>query len=328
MFPRRRCRYGGAGWGLSMTDVVLPRPSVRLKVEWATLGLIAGHWLAFGLLIVFWRELGWWLVAPLGAFLVCLNGSLQHEALHGHPTRSRLVNELLMFPPISLWYPYRRYRSLHLSHHNNDHLTDPQADPESYYMDPQAWEGTPGWLRLVYTANNTMLGRFVLGPAIASVRFAAAEARRAAAGEREVIVAWAIHGLGVALVWWWVSAVAGMPFWQYVAFVAFWGNSLTMMRSYAEHRAHDEVGCRTILVETHPVIGFMFLNNNLHMAHHEKPALAWYDLPGYYRANKQRLLEENCGYLVRGYGALARRWGLKPKEPVAHPLPESLKRGG
>jgi hypothetical protein len=31
---------------------------------------------------------------------------------------------------------------------------------------------------------------------------------------------------------------------------------------------------------------------------------------------------------MRGYGEIARRWGLRPKEPVAHPLPESLKRDG
>jgi fatty acid desaturase len=126
-----------------MTDMVLPRPAARLKVEWKTLGLIAGQWLAFGLLIFFWRDLGWWIVAPLGACLVCLHGSLQHEALHGHPTSSRLVNEALVFPPISLWFPYRRYRALHLKHHDNDHLTDPAFDPESYYLDPQAWSGTP-----------------------------------------------------------------------------------------------------------------------------------------------------------------------------------------
>jgi fatty acid desaturase len=311
-----------------MTDMVMPRPATRLKVEWKTLGLIAGQWLAFGLLIFFWRDLGWWIVAPLGACLVCLHGSLQHEALHGHPTSSRLVNEALLFPPISLWFPYRRYRALHLKHHDNDHLTDPAFDPESYYLDPQAWSGTPRPLRALYSANNAMLGRFVLGPAIATSRLAAAEARRMMQGDREVILAWALHGAGVGLVWWFVSVVSGMPFWQYVLLIAYWGNSLTLMRSYAEHRAHDQPGCRTIVVETNPVVGLLYLNNNLHMAHHERPGMPWYELPGYYRAHKQRLLSENCAYLMRGYGEIARRWGLRPKEPVAHPMPESLKRDG
>jgi fatty acid desaturase len=281
---------------------------------------------AFALLIYFWRELGWWIVAPLGAFLVCLHGSLQHEALHGHPTSSRLFNELLVFPPTGLWFPFRRYRALHLKHHDNDHLTDPEFDPESYYLDPQAWSGTPGWLKVLYSANNSMAGRFVLGPAIATARLVAGEFRLMAQGDREVILSWALHGVGVLIVCWWVTVVSGMPFWQYVLFVAYWGNSLTLMRSYAEHRAHESAGCRTIVVETHPVIGLMYLNNNLHMAHHERPGLPWYELPDYYRANRQRLLSENCAYLMRGYGEIARRWGLRPKEPVAHPMPETLKR--
>lgn len=304
-----------------MTDVALPGRAVRLRVEWRTLGLTAGHWVAFGLLLFHWRELGWIMVAPLGAYLVCLNGSLQHEALHGHPTGSRAFNELLIFPPLSLWFPYRRYRALHLKHHDNDHLTEPGLDPESYYMDPQAWAGMPWWLRLLYTANNAMLGRFILGPAIATARVVAEEAGRMADGDREVMVAWALHGIGIVLVWLWVSVICGMPFWQYLLFIAYWGNSLTMMRSYAEHRAHEQAGCRTILVETNPVVGLMYLNNNLHMAHHEKPGIPWYELPAYYRANKERLIKENCGYLMRGYGELARRWALKPKEPVVHPLP-------
>ena len=130
--------------------------------------LLAAGWVAFAALIWFWQSLGWWIVAPLGAYLVALHGSLQHEALHGHPTRSALVNELLVFPAATLWFPYRRYKALHLKHHDNDHLTEPGTDPKSFYLDPQAWEGTPGWLRSLYSINNSMLGRFLLGPAISS----------------------------------------------------------------------------------------------------------------------------------------------------------------
>ena len=304
-----------------MTDAVLPRAIARPRIEWLTLALIVAHWLCFGALTWCWRELGWWVVTPVGAYLVCLHGSLQHEALHGHPTRSRVFNELLLFPPISLWFPYRRYVKLHLQHHNDDHLTEPSADPESYYMDPQAWAATPVWLKPVYVANNAMLGRFLLGPAIATVHLVIGEARLMLRGDHQVMEAWALHLVGCAIVWWWVSVVCGMPFWQYVLFIAYWGNSLTMMRSYAEHRAHDQVSCRTIVVESTPVVGLLFLNNNLHAAHHENPSLAWYALPGYYRANKTRLIEQNCGYVMKGYGEIARRWGLRPKEPVAHPLP-------
>jgi fatty acid desaturase len=298
-----------------------PRP-----VEWPTWLALAGVYAIFGIITYFHGELLLWVVIPVGAYLVALHGSLQHEALHGHPTRNALINELLVFPALSLWIPYRRYRRLHLTHHRNDYLTDPQEDPESYYLDPQAWDRTPSPLRVLYTVNNAMLGRFVLGPAIATARFAAAEARLMLKGDPEVIQAWALHGLSIGLLWIWVSAICGMPFWFYVFGIAYWGNSLTMMRSYAEHRAHDAPGCRVIIVESNPLMSLLYLNNNLHMPHHELPRLPWYKLPSYYRANKARLIEENCAYLMHGYGELARHWLVRPKEPVAHPKMESLPR--
>jgi len=299
------------------------RPAQRIGIEWQTVGLVTAMWLAFGLLTWFWRELGWFIVAPLGAYLVALHGSLSHEAVHAHPTRSPLLNEALVFLPISLWYPYRRYRTHHLTHHNDVDLTDPAQDPESRYFDPQAWGKTPAALRWLYTVNNTMLGRFILGPAIATTRFVTDEMRLMRDGDGEVIEAWVLHLAGCLGVWAWVSLVCAMPFWQYVLFIAYWGNALTMMRSFAEHRAHEAASCRTIIVETNPVIALMFLNNNLHSAHHEKPGLPWYRLPAYYRANRARLVDENCGYLIHGYGEIARHWGLHPKEPLAHPLPHT-----
>ena len=58
------------------------------------------------------------------------HSSLQHEALHGHPTRSAALNEALVFLPLGLLFPYRRFKMLHLRHHNNSALTDPYDDPE------------------------------------------------------------------------------------------------------------------------------------------------------------------------------------------------------
>ena len=288
-------------------------------VEWQTFALVIGLWAGFAALTWFAYALPWWILTPLGAFLVCLHGSAQHEALHGHPTRSRLINELILFPPISLWFPYRRYRKLHLIHHRNDDLTHPGRDPESYYMDPQAWAGTPGWLKFVFTLNNSMFGRFILGPGLSTSRLVWSEVQAMIGGDREIMVAWALHAIGLALVFGWVTGVCGINPLFYIFGMAWWGNSLTMMRSYAEHRAHDAAGCRIIIVETNPLVSFMYLNNNLHMAHHEVPRLAWYRLPAFYTANRQRLLEENCAYLMQGYREIARRWLVRAKEPVAHP---------
>src|SRR4029453_660754 len=63
------------------------RVIARVSVDWPTLALAAGVYGAFASLIWFYHDLSWWLVLPLGAAIVCLQGSLQHEAIHGYPTR-------------------------------------------------------------------------------------------------------------------------------------------------------------------------------------------------------------------------------------------------
>jgi fatty acid desaturase len=74
------------------------------------------------------------------------------------------------------------------------------------------------------------------------------------------------------------------------------------------------------------MLALMFLNNNLHMAHHTNPRLAWYRLPAYYRAERAALLAKNHGYVMRGYSEMFRRYFFRPKEPVAYPHPEWLER--
>ncbi len=295
--------------------------SGRAGVEWQTLALIAATYGSLGLLTWHATHLPWWMLMPLGGFLTCLHGSLQHEAVHGHPTRSHLINELLVFPSLALWFPYRRYRALHLAHHNDDTLTDPQADPESRYFDPQAWADLPQPAKWLFRFNNTVLGRLLVGPMLAVAALMRDDARLFAKGDRKVIVAWLLHAAGVAVTWVWVSLVCGMPFWQYLVLIAYPGCSLTLLRSYAEHRAHKTATCRTVIIESNPVVSLMYLNNNLHSAHHERPRLAWYDLPAYYAAHKARLANENCGYVMRGYGGLILQYLFRGKEPLAHPFP-------
>ena len=107
-------------------------------VEWATLGLFAGFYAAWLVVILGHQSLPWpaevAALALLGGFYM----SLQHEALHGHPTGWRGVNTTLAFAPLSLWLPYLGYRSSHMLHHHTD-LTDPQFDPESFYLRPVDW---------------------------------------------------------------------------------------------------------------------------------------------------------------------------------------------
>ncbi|MFZ5672146.1 MAG: fatty acid desaturase [Pseudomonadota bacterium] len=291
-----------------------------LNIEWPTVALIALMYGLLALLMWFFHDLPWWLVLPAGAYLVALHGSLQHEALHGHPTRNRLVNEVLVAVSPSLWFPYRRYRKLHLTHHNDEHLTDPRLDPESYYLLPDHWAGLPAPLKQLYTINNTLAGRMILGPIIAAVRFWTSELAAILKGDREILQAWLLHIPACAVTLFYALWVCGIPLWQYVLLFVYPGIALMLVRSFCEHQAAENQSERTIIVEASPFWSLLFLNNNLHVAHHTRPRLAWYELPAYYRAERDSLIARNNGYRMNGYGEIFRRYFFKPKEPVAHPL--------
>ena len=121
---------------------------------------VYGGWLALTFAARFWPL---WIVAPAVVVVLILHSSMQHEVLHGHPTRSRIINDLIGNVPLSLWLPYRRYRISHLTHHRDERLTDPVDDPESYYWTAQALAGKSRVSRLMLRAQQTLAGRIVIG---------------------------------------------------------------------------------------------------------------------------------------------------------------------
>jgi fatty acid desaturase len=288
------------------------------EIEWPTLGLIAACYLIW-VLATTWAAALW---LPLGmaalTLAVTLHSSLQHEVLHGHPFRSRRWNEATVFLPLGLLFPYRRFRDLHLAHHNDERLTDPYDDPESNFLDPKVWARLPRWRQRLLRANNTLLGRMALGPALGTIAFVGDEARAIGAGDRGITRAWALHFAGLALVAAWI-AVTPMPFWAYAA-SAYLGMSVLKVRTFLEHRAHEEAPGRTVVVERGGILGFLFLYNNLHIVHHSRPRLPWYRLPALYAAEREAFLERNRGYSYGSYGEIFRRYFLSAKDPVPHPL--------
>jgi fatty acid desaturase len=267
----------------------------------------------------FYGALGAWLLVALVAPLVTLQSSLQHEALHGHPTRSARLNEALVFLPLGLLFPYRRFKALHLRHHNDQTLTDPYDDPESFYMAAADWHKLPGWIQKVLDFNNTFFGRFTIGPLVMLVGFVASEIRLTQAGDMRVARAWAYHFLGLAAVFAWTIAVCGIPVWLYVA-TAYLGLSILTVRTFAEHQAHESHGGRSVIVEGSAVFSLLFLNNNLHYVHHEHPRVPWYRLPALYRSRRDEFLAANGSYSFRGYGEMFRRYLFRAKTPVPHPI--------
>jgi fatty acid desaturase len=126
--------------------------------------------------------------------------------------------------------------------------------------------------------------------------------------------------VAVALLFWFISGVCHMPWWQYCLLVAYPGLSLSLLRAFTEHRAAEDSEERTASVESNVVFGLLYLYNNLHVAHHLKPAMAWYELPRYYRENREALLARNAHFVYPGYGVLARRYLFVPVFSPVHPL--------
>lgn len=290
------------------------------RTEWPTLGLAVAIYGGFGLATWFHESLPWWLLLSLGGFLVAWHGSLQHEVVHGHPTSSDAVNELLVFPSLWLWLPFRLYRVSHLTHHRDENLTDPATDPESNYVSAETWAGLAPAPRAFYWILNTLAGRLLFGPAVCAWRVWSAEITRLARGDVSHLFPWTLHIAGSALVLVWVLWVCGMPLADYLLFFAYPGVSLTLMRSFLEHQAREKVGERSVIIEAEWPMALLYLNNNLHALHHAEPGTAWYRLPARFRQRRDELLALNGGYRYSGYAEVVARHLLWAKEPPVHGL--------
>ena len=290
------------------------------RIEWPTVALALACTAGWFALVYAIGGAGYWWLWPLLPCVVTLHSSLQHEALHGHPTRNRLVNEALVLLPVGVFYPYRRFRALHLQHHNDENLTDPFEDPETNYMSPEQWAEAGRFWRTVRVVNNTQLGRLAIGPALSVAGFAKGEVRELMNGNRAVMFAWCQQIVGYAIVFGWVSWVCGIHPLLYVFGAAYPALSLLAVRTFIEHQAREDKEQRTIVNEDRGFFAFLFLNNSLHFVHHRHPATPWYKLPALYRARQSEFLNANGGYVMPNYWAVFRRYGLQPKEPVEHPV--------
>jgi fatty acid desaturase len=281
---------------------------------WLLVVTIYGGWLA---LTLCWHDLPVWVVVPAGAWLCAWHMSLQHELMHGHPTRSAAINGVLAWPPLNCWLPYAIYRESHLRHHRDEHLTDPLEDPESTYMSGAAWQEAGTFRRWLHGACNTLTGRLLLGPAVTISQFWLSQARRLhAAGSWRVLLG---HAVGVALVLGWVVGVCGIGLFSYVACFIYPGTALTLLRSLAEHRAAALPQDRTAVVEHGGVFALLFLNNNLHVLHHAQPSVPWYALPARWRQMRVGFLAARRGPVYRDYLEVTRLYAVRPQHKGPHP---------
>jgi fatty acid desaturase len=296
-----------------------PQPPTPSRVEWVTVGLIALWAAAMAAVVLAHESIPWFVVVPALALLSAFQFSLQHEAIHGHPTPWRWLNVALVGLPFALWCPYREYRISHLRHHASA-LTVPGVDPESYHVTAQTWAASGRFRRRLLRANRTLAGRLLIGP----VLVIAGTARRAVSDVRLPAVRrmWCGHLLlaGATLVM--VVGVAGLPLWEYLVGIVWGGTSLTLLRSFAEHRAEaGAVGpsAASAVVRSNRFFSLLFLNNNLHLTHHARPGAAWYLLPHLHeRLGSDEVARMGAGW-YRGYGEIARRYLVRPFGEPVHP---------
>ncbi len=285
------------------------------SVEWPTIA-IAGS-IAFGFAAML--TLGDRLPVPATILVLALLGawynSLQHEVIHGHPTPWERANRWLVLAPITVLFPFDRYRETHLAHHRDEILTDPELDPESYYVTEAAWTRRGPGARALLLGLQTLLGRMLLGPFVYGSRFwgrmLTALPSDPAARRQAMTHVLAVGGVLAVVV------VAPLSLVEYLVGTVWLGASVSFIRSFAEHRTGPQ-GLRTAVVHSGWFFSLLFLNNNLHVTHHRLPGLAWYRLPVAHAASDDDERAVAGAGLYRGYGEIVRRFAVRPTWVPVH----------
>lgn len=291
----------------------------QTEVEWPTLLMMVATYGVWGLGTAALWQVSALLALGVTTLAIAQFSSLQHEVLHGHPFRNRAWNEALVFAGITLFIPYGRFRDTHLAHHHDPILTDPYDDPESNFMDPVAWARISRLRQVLLRFNNTLLGRIVVGPAFSIQAVVTGDLAAIVAGDRAVAVAWLLHVPGLVMVFGWLHLVGTMPVWAYFL-AAYAGFGLLKIRTFLEHRVHEDPRARSVVIEDRGWLALLFLNNNFHSVHHCSPNVAWYRLPSLYAAKREHYLKRNEGYVFASYGEVFRAYFFRAKDPVPHPL--------
>ncbi|MEL7430828.1 MAG: fatty acid desaturase [Pseudomonadota bacterium] len=299
------------------------RIAVLARFEWQTAMLIAisySLWIFLLLSNNTVPTLFWILFSAINiAFFL----SITHEVVHGHPTRIPFINRVMVLIPIGWSIPYERFRDGHLEHHSTGELTDPFDDPESWYLAQDDWFTKNRLVQVMLEFNNTLFGRMLIGPVIGLGRFYLSEARALICDtnhqRRYLARVWSLHialCLAMALM---IASLSSNPWWHWLL-ATYLGHSILLIRTFLEHQAAPDQSQRTVIIEKACPIAFLFLFNNYHFVHHDKPHIPWYRLPAEYRRQRDEYIARNGAYLYRSYAQVFRQYFFCSKEPVAHPF--------
>lgn len=289
----------------------------RLEIPtWCLISAIYGGWFS---VVFFWNSLGPWLGTPLLIGFTAWYMSLQHELIHGHPTRKAWLNQLLGTLPLGVWYPYGLYRDTHLQHHKNEHLTIPGDDPEAYYFSRRNWESLTPAMMAVVRLRNTLPGRMLLGPLLDIFSTLTGALLAVFRGEWRTVAMWLVHGILLALLLFWMARQGLSPGW-FVLAISYPALSLTKVRSFYEHRAEHSPEARSTLNEAGLIWRLLFLNLNYHLVHHDLPGVPWFALRQVYFADRDAYIRRSEGFVVKGYREWFRQHTRAPVAVEMHPF--------
>lgn len=282
---------------------------------WGLIVIIYGGWFAT---LAYWKTLG---LVPATALLIWFTAwymSLQHELIHGHPTRHPRFNQLLGLMPLAIWYPYGLYRDSHLAHHNNHHLTVPVDDPESYYVTAASWRAFAPWQQKLIHLRNTFCGRMLLAPLLDIGAMLKGALMDFQYRQPKAMAMWLVHGLLLSVIFAWMVHCDFSPLY-FVLAVSYPALGVTKVRSFFEHRAVDNPLARSVINEAALPWRLLFLNLNYHSVHHDLPGVPWYGLRNVYLYERDHYQQRNGGFVVPGYGQWLRQFFVKPVNVNAHP---------
>ncbi|HZZ01944.1 fatty acid desaturase [Paraburkholderia sp.] len=298
--------------------------SLTWRTQWPTWLLIVtiyGGWFSVA---THARALGLPLTIVLLALLGAWYMSLQHELLHGHPTRSPLFNALLGCAPLAVWFPYGVYRDSHLQHHDDPHLTLPERDPESYFVSQHVWQRAGFAIRALLTFRNTFAGRLLVGPAFAIAATGVNALDKIKRGDWRDVPMWLAHLAALAALTVWLQRACGIPAWVFIVGAGYGSLSLGSIRSFQEHRAAHAHEHRTVINEAGWFWRLLFLNNNYHAVHHDLPHVPWFALKGVYEERRAAYLARNGDFLVKGYKEWLATYALTAVSHAVHPESDNL----
>lgn len=290
------------------------------RTEWPTWLLLVGFYLAWGTVVLAKDALGEVFTVVLLIPLVVLWMSIQHELIHGHPTRWPTVNKALGYLPFAIWYPYEIYKETHLAHHNDEVLTAPGLDPESRYVTNDFWMQSPSYIRTLLWINKTLGGRLIVGAPLSLLTLITTELRGIFRSGPRNLTMWLGHLLSVVALLVFVEHFSAISAVQYVFLVSIPALSVAMIRSFYEHRPAERPEHRSVITESSGPLSWLFLNLNLHLIHHDLPRLPWFHLPRVYKARRAQWIARNNGFVIQGYSELVRQHLARPVDCPVHPV--------